>query len=218
MAKGQIHMGKNGPERCTADTSNPKSRGCPYAATGHYSTESEAMDNYATLNRVDAEELSALVKDGASPKDAVGLIRTGYGSGYLEAARKDEKAPDTTWKDATNEYLDSKQAVEQDLKERFSDKIEVKVANGSNSNETSVIIEATKGQPSERFSYAVNIDNDSGDLSLNMVSRGKSKMTESVRDYLSKNVADRKSPLHTDFGRMLKSSKEMLAFERAATK
>ena len=217
MAKGQIHMGKNGPEKCSVDTSNPRSRGCPYAATGHYSTEAEAMDNYATLNRVDAKELASFVSDGASPKDAVGLIRSGYGSGYLEAARRDERVPDTKWKDATDEYLDAKQSVESELKEKFSNDVAVSV--GDDSNDSSIIVESTTGKPRDRFRYAVKADDDSvSKLSVSSLSKGNAEMSESVHSYLAENVADSESSLGKNFGRMLGASKEMLSFEIASSR
>jgi len=47
MAKGQFHIGRNGPAPCSVDPSNPNSVGCPYGATGHYSTLAEAEAVYA---------------------------------------------------------------------------------------------------------------------------------------------------------------------------
>lgn len=119
MAKGQIHMGKNGPEKCSVDSSNPRSRGCPFEATGHYSSADEAMESYATLNRVDPGELKELVTDGASPKDAVGLIRSGYGSDYLAAAKRDEREPEVNRSDYTSSYLEAKTLVEIELRNEF---------------------------------------------------------------------------------------------------
>lgn len=125
MAKGQIHMGKNGPEKCSVDSSKPRSRGCPYEATGHYSSAEEAMESYAKLNRVDPAELNELVADGASPKDAVGLIRSGYGRDYLVAAKKDidRGAPEPSLEDARTDYLEAKTQLTLALQEIAPDAI-----------------------------------------------------------------------------------------------
>lgn len=42
MALGQIHLGSSGPEPCRADPSKDRARGCPFEASGHYSTQDEA--------------------------------------------------------------------------------------------------------------------------------------------------------------------------------
>lgn len=42
MALGQIHLGSSGPEPCRADPSKDRARGCPFEASGHYSTQAEA--------------------------------------------------------------------------------------------------------------------------------------------------------------------------------
>lgn len=46
MAKGQIHLGPQGPVPCSADPSKPNARGCPYEADGHYDSPREAEQAY----------------------------------------------------------------------------------------------------------------------------------------------------------------------------
>lgn len=153
MAKGQIHMGKRGPERCNVDTSNPNSRGCPYESTGHYATEAEAMDNYATLNRVDPEELKELVADGATARDAVGLIRSGYGRDYLTAAKRDiERVPDRALEDHSSEYLEAKTQILLSLQD-IDPELTVK-SHGAGADSAIVIGKKVKAS-GESFSYAV---------------------------------------------------------------
>ncbi len=46
MAKGEFHLGPEGPGPCNADPANPKSKGCPFQSTDHFSTEAEAYQKF----------------------------------------------------------------------------------------------------------------------------------------------------------------------------
>lgn len=184
MAKGQIHMGKSGPERCNVDTSNPNSRGCPYESTGHYGTEAEAIESYATLNRVDAEELRELVADGATAKDAVGLIRSGYGRDYLTAAKRDiERVPDRVLEDHSSEYLEAKTQILLSLQDIDPD-LTVK-SHGAGSDSALVIGKSAKAS-GESFSYAV-MEQD-GNLRIARVA-GSNGSAEGARELRAKLLA-----------------------------
>lgn len=51
MAKGEFHVGPNGPAPCSVDPGNPRSTGCPFGGDSgtdnHFKTMSEAEDSYA---------------------------------------------------------------------------------------------------------------------------------------------------------------------------
>ena len=51
MAKGQFHIGRNGPGPCDSDPTNPRAVGCPYTKDGHYDTLVEAEAVYEKLNQ-----------------------------------------------------------------------------------------------------------------------------------------------------------------------
>lgn len=96
MAKGQFHIGKNGPASCSVDPSNPNSVGCPYGATGHYATMAEAEAVYAETQ---ASSLFPTTTRAANPiaidrkKDALKLTFDGlvaqrcYGISYDSRAK-----------------------------------------------------------------------------------------------------------------------------------
>lgn len=211
MAKGQIHMGKHGPEKCSVDTSKPRSRGCPYEATGHYSSVDEAMENYATLNRVDPQELKALVEDGASPKDAVGLIRSGYGTDYLEAAKTDSgRIPEATLDEVSSSYLEAKTQIILEL-DGAAPGLTVE---GSESSQGTVgiLIRKSADQGEDGFSFVVQADGDAiGFEKLSMES--ESSEGEAVGARLQRAIGGEDASLRDNLAQMLDSYRQMTAEE-----
>lgn len=211
MAKGQIHMGKNGPEKCSVDTSKPRSRGCPYEATGHYNSMDEAVDKYATLNRVDPQELKALVEDGASPKDAVGLIRSGYGTDYLEAAKRDSgRVPEPTHEDESASYLEAKTQIVLALEEDAPGI----VVEGAESEQgtTGLIVRKSAAEGQDGFSYVLVGEGDA--ISFEKLSvESSTPESEAVGARLQKAVSGEDSSLRDDLLEMLGSYRRMTAAE-----
>lgn len=213
MAKGQIHMGKNGPEKCSVDTSNSRSRGCPYAATGHYATTEEAMDGYADLNRVDSSELKELVKDGASPKDAVGLIRSGYGRDYLTAAKKDiNRVPDTSLEDESAEYLEAKTRISLEL-EGLSSRLVVKGIGGP-SKDSVIVVRGFGRNLADSFNYGITEKD--GELTLiTGATKGGSESSKAIAAKLSAAFNGDNPELKAELSRMLTSYRKMAEEETA---
>ncbi len=170
MALGQIHIGKNGPENCKADSSKPRSRGCPLGTTGHFDSMDEAMDSYASMNSVDSGELKILVADGATAKDAVGLIRAGYGSDYFAAQRRElEEAPELTVEEHGANYLEAKNLVSLELSDASP---EVRVEGTRSGKGTpGLVIRKSSEDTASNFSYVVvEVD---GDLHYQDLSAGE---------------------------------------------
>lgn len=215
MAKGQIHMGKNGPEKCSVDTSKLRSRGCPYEATGHYNSVDEAMDSYAILNRVDPQELKELVTDGASPKDAVGLIRSGYGTDYLEAAKKDSsRTPEATLDEVSSSYLEAKTQIALALDEAAPG---LSVEGSESSQGTAgILIRKSAAQGDEGFSFVVQGEGSA--ISVERLSvEFESAEGEAVAAQLQRAIDDKDSSLRDDLAQMLQSYKQMTAEEAVQT-
>lgn len=211
MAKGQIHMGKNGPEKCSVDTANPRSRGCPYEATGHYSSADEALDNYATLNRVKPEELKELVTDGASPKDAVGLLRSGYSKDYLTAASKRDltEAPDTSFEDKRAEYSEARARVLLRLQEVAPD---VDVRGTVSASKGVVLVEGPNRGQAPRYSYAVTRKN--GKLELIGKPTGSTYAAEAMRAKIQAAIDSEDSELKAEMEKMLDSAHDLFEEEK----
>ena len=216
MAKGQIHMGKNGPEKCGVDTSKPRSRGCPYEATGHYSSVDEAMENYAVLNRVDPKELREMVADGASPRDAVGLIRSGYGTDYLAAAKKDaDRVPPRTHEDESASYLEAKTQVSLRLEEAAPGL----VVEGSESSQraTGIIVRKSAEQGEDGFSFVIQGEGD--ELSFERLSvESQSSEGNAVEERLERAISGNDSDLRSDLSQMLSGYRSMTAAELVETR
>lgn len=207
MAKGQIHFGKNGPEKCKADSSKPNARGCPYEATGHYNSMDEAVDNYSKLNRVDPNEVRSLVADGASPKDAVGLVRSGYGRDYLEAAQKDQRTPDSSHSDFSADYIQSKKDIEQALTNAVDGTVSVQAVDRGQS---SLVIETKK-----RGALVNRVLVEQGDDGPTL--RGGSNKDNGLKSELQKAIASDNSPLKSHLKRALSASEGMMSYERSGS-
>lgn len=208
MAKGQIHFGKNGPEKCRADSSKPNARGCPYEATGHYSNMDEAVDNYSKLNRVSSKEVKELVADGTTPKDAVGLIRSGYGRDYLEASQKDKRVPESSHADYSADYIEAKKDIEETLRKEIGGSVSVQAVDRGKS---ALLVEA------KRRGVVVNrILVESGESGPTL--RGGSSKDNGLQSALKKAVDSQDGELRDKLSRALSSSEEMLSFERAGAK
>lgn len=207
MAKGQIHFGKNGPEKCKADNSKPNARGCPYEATGHYNSMDEAVDNYSKLNRVDPNEVRSLVADGASPKDAVGLVRSGYGRDYLEAAQKDRREPESSHADFSADYIQSKRDIEQSLSKSIGGTVNVQVVDRGQS---ALIVEAKKrGVVVNR----ILVEQEGATLSL----RGGSNKDNGLKAELQKAVESNNSELSSQLKKALSAAEGMMSYERSGS-
>lgn len=204
MALGQIHIGKNGPENCKADSSKPRSRGCPLGSTGHFDSMDEAMENYASLNSVDAGELKELVADGATAKDAVGLIRAGYGSDYLAAQRRDlEEVPELTVEEHGANYLEAKNQISIELRDAApGTRVE---GTRSGKGTPGLVIRKNSEDTASNFSYVVvEVD---GDLHYQELSVGDVRDEFiAVGGKLSAAIERDENPgLKTELRRMLKS-------------
>lgn len=58
MAKGEYHLGKNGPAPCGADPSKPNGRACRYESAGHFPTMEAAEAGYAKTRSTVPEAVS----------------------------------------------------------------------------------------------------------------------------------------------------------------
>jgi len=205
MAKAQFHLTPKGPERCRVDSSNPRSTGCKYGATGHFPDAPTALGNYAKLNRVDPQELAALVKDGAQPRDAIDLIRQGYGSGHVEALRRAEE-PQRSYEDALAEHMDSRHQALIELREKITPELQISIKGTSQEPEISVA--AMDPSRLQRFAYVVRENPQGGVMVLE---DSKIKLGTSLEE-LQRTIT--KSPeLKSSFEAMLRTSRTMLREE-----
>lgn len=86
MAKGDFHLGPNGPGRCSVDPSNPNSTGCPYGGESgeedHYKTREEAEVVYG--KRMESEGHGVVAPSTSQKK----TVRTPFQRSMREGFRR----------------------------------------------------------------------------------------------------------------------------------
>lgn len=98
MARGQLHLGPNGPAKCTAQTD----AGCPYGGGGHYDTALEAEAAYAEKMAEEGFSATASVDRSEEIEDALDDFSSDYYQNAMQGSnggRFDDPAGLTTVED-----------------------------------------------------------------------------------------------------------------------